>query len=400
VYLVAGLGGAQVLGMLGFAGYSALLPTFIDEWAMSNTDAGIISGSLFAGYMAAVPFLVGTTDRYDPRRIFLGSTVVAALASFAFAFFAEGFWSALLPRIFAGVGLAGTYMPGLKILSDRLTGKTQFRAYALYTSCFSVGAALSYYFSGEIAHWFGWQWVFGVAGAAAVAGLVLVLVMVPHVSFTPSAPDTHVLDYRPVLRNRAAMAYIVAYGTHMWELFGQRSWMVAFLVFALAQHPDAGATALTGTVIAAIANLMGVPANIACNELAVRLGRVRVASVVCILGAALSCTIGFLGDLPYHLLAVLMICHSMLAYGDSGALIGGTVEAASAGHRGATMAVLSLIGFSGGFLGSVVFGAVLDLAGGRAEHHAWGIAFASLGIAALFGPVAMAMGASRRKAAA
>ena len=38
------------------------------------------------------------------------------------------------------------------------------------------------------------------------------------------------LDFRPVLANRRAMAYVLAYFAHNWELFALRSWLVAFLV--------------------------------------------------------------------------------------------------------------------------------------------------------------------------
>ena len=45
--------------MLGVAAFPALLPTFIGEWQLTNTDAGWINGIYFAGYLAAVPVLVG-----------------------------------------------------------------------------------------------------------------------------------------------------------------------------------------------------------------------------------------------------------------------------------------------------------------------------------------------------
>jgi MFS family permease len=110
---------AEVVGMAGFAAFPALLPTFLDEWKLSNTAAGWISGIFFAGYVGLVPVLVSLTDRLDPRRIYLASMVLTVAAALGFALLAEGFWSALVFRVLAGIGLAGTYMPGLKILSDR-----------------------------------------------------------------------------------------------------------------------------------------------------------------------------------------------------------------------------------------------------------------------------------------
>ncbi|MBI4193450.1 MAG: hypothetical protein HY526_00065 [Betaproteobacteria bacterium] len=50
---------------------------------------------------------------------------------------------------------------------------------------------------------------------------------------------------------------------------------------------------------------------------------------------------------------------------DAGVMTAGVVSAAKAAHRGATMTVHSLVGFATGFISPTVFGAVLDLAGGR-----------------------------------
>ena len=68
------------------------------------------------------------------------------------------------------------------------------------------------------------------------------------------------------------MAYILAYASHMWELFATRSWMVAFLAFSLGLQPT-GESLWTPTTIAAISNLLAMWASITGAELALRFGR-------------------------------------------------------------------------------------------------------------------------------
>src|SRR3546814_10399042 len=63
----------------------------------------------------------------------------------------DGLWTGSLWRFLQGVGLAGTYMPGLKALTDRLPVSAQSRGVAFYTSSFGIGASLSFLFAGEIA---------------------------------------------------------------------------------------------------------------------------------------------------------------------------------------------------------------------------------------------------------
>jgi hypothetical protein len=42
--LVAALCASEVLGMAGFSSFAALLPFFANEWNLTNTEAGWISG--------------------------------------------------------------------------------------------------------------------------------------------------------------------------------------------------------------------------------------------------------------------------------------------------------------------------------------------------------------------
>jgi MFS family permease len=91
------------------------------------------------------------------------------------------------------------------------------------------------------------------------------------------------------------------------------------------------------------------------------------------------------------LLVAVMLVYSFTVSGDSSAITAGAIEAAAPGQRGATMAVHSFIGFAGAFVGPLVFGVVLDLAGGRESLLAWGLAFASAGLAVAMGPIALAV---------
>jgi MFS family permease len=171
---------------------------------------------------------------------------------------------------------------------------------------------------------------------------------------------------------------------------GQRAWIVAFLLFSLSLQPDGAGWLIPATVVAGLINLFGVPASILGNELALRFGRARIGIVTGLISAAIGCAIGFTAALPYAVVVVLCIIYGIANYADSSTVTAGAVAAAPRGATGATMAVHSFVGFAGGFLGSLVFGVVLDIAGGRGDVAAWGFGFASLGIAAALGPVALA----------
>ena len=85
----------QLLMGAGVGTYPALLPRIAEGWSWSAAEAGLVGGILFLGYVAATPYLSGLTDRVDARRVYAGSSVVAAAGMLLFALFAEGLMGAL-----------------------------------------------------------------------------------------------------------------------------------------------------------------------------------------------------------------------------------------------------------------------------------------------------------------
>ena len=387
VAIVAVLCVAEVISMLGFGAFPALLPGFMDEWGLTNTEAGWINGIYYAGYLAAVPVLVSLTDRVAPWLIYAWCMVLAAIASLGFAVFADGFWVALIFRTLAGVAVAGTYMPGLKLLSDILGGTGHGRSVAFYTASFGVGTSISFFFVGEVDAWVGWRWTFAASAAGPVLALILAALFVPRPKTDRGPiPDTHLLDFRPVLRSRAAMGFVLAYTAHNFELFAFRSWIVAYLVFA--EGLSGGDLILGATVLAALLNLLGLPSSVIGNELAARFGRHRVITIIMLTSGVLACALGFAATWPQWAILALCAVYAIAIIGESASVTAGVVQAAPEGYRGATMAVHSCIGFSGSFAGPLVFGIVLDVAGGQSVM-AWGLAFVSAGVGAFLGPLAL-----------
>ncbi len=388
---------AHVTSMAGFSTYATLLPKLQDEWSLNNSQAGFISGAFFAGYMAAVPLLVSLTDRVDARRVYLVSSVVAAAALAGMALFASGLVSASVLQLTAGAGIAGTYMPGLRALTDNVSGTgAQSRAVSFYTAVFGLGTSLSILLSGWIAGTMGFRWAFGLGAIGPLAAGLMVALGLPPRKPAP-AHGTRMLDFRPVLASREVRPYILGYAVHCWELFGSRSWLVAFIMFAQQQQIAGGAApaAWSAVTIAAIANLIAPAASIGGNELAMRRGRERLIWMAMLASGALTCALGFAATLPSYALVGLVIVHMGLIMGDSSALTAGLVTRIDERIRGAAMAVHSMLGFGAGFFAPLVFGAVLDLAGGNSSPFAWDLAFISLGA----GAIAMACAIRRRAAA-
>ena len=370
---------AETLSMTAFSTYPALLTVIRESWGISNSAAGFVSGTYFGGYMVAVPVLTSLTDRLDARRVYLVSAGLSAVGALGFALFGRGLASAIAWQAVGGMGLAGTYMPGLKILTDHIEGRHQSRAIAFYTSTFGIGTSVSFWLAGAIASAWSWPWAFAVSAAGPALAGVLVVLALPPANASLAQRGAATLDLTRLWRalgNPGARRFVAAYGAHCWELFGVRSWIAAF--FAFAATVQTRAAWLAPSAAAAVINLLGPIASILGNEVAVRIGRVRHVSTVMAASIILACVVGFAPGLPSVVLLVLAAIYFLTIMADSAALTAGVVAASDPAERGATMAVYSLVGFGAGFLAPLVFGAVMDAAGGETRRLAWGLAFASL----------------------
>jgi predicted MFS family arabinose efflux permease len=375
----------QVGNLLPHVAVPSVMPQHLMPlWHLSGSEAGMMASAFAFGYMLAVPVLTTLTDRIDARGILLVGSAVSALATLAFGALAEGLWSATALWGIAGIGFAGAYMPGLKALTDRLAPGDVSRSVTLYTSSFSFGVGISFLVSQLVADYLGWRIAFLVTGLGPIVMIAACLAM-PKV--TPKPIDRRLLDFGPVLRNRPAMGYVLGYGAHCFELYGIRTWIVAFWTFVATQH--GGAVPLGPVAMSVIFAILAMPASILGNEAALRFGRHRALTILMFASAAVAIAIGLSTQASPLLLLALLLVYGVTVPADSGALTSGMAMSADPSHRGTTMAAHSTVGFGLSAAGAWGAGVTLDLAGGPSSHSGWFAVFVVLAIAILAGPIAL-----------
>ena len=266
---------AQVLGMTGYNLWPALISDFILRWDLTSRAAGWIGGIFYVGYLAAIWPLSNITDRIDPKKIYSYSMALTIVSPLGFALTAEGFWTAMFWRFLQGVGLAGTYMPGLKLLTDIVPKSAQSRTVAWYTSFFYVGAALSLSYGTNLNEFLDWREVWLFAAVGPFIALLFVWLMIPSVKIKfEGKSNWGLLDLRSTLANRKVIGFTLAYSAHTAELMGFYTWIVAFLTFSQAGINSGDLTSFLAIgTIASTVTLLAVPASIFGNEAARRFGR-------------------------------------------------------------------------------------------------------------------------------
>jgi MFS family permease len=321
------------------------------------------------------------TDRIDAKLIFLGGCAFGVFGCLGFAQLAHDFWSAASCWALVGAGLAGTYMPGLQILNARLDDAARVRSVPWYTACFGIGTGSSFGLMGVLLAYADWRLAAYLGAGGAMLGAMLVLFLVqprPVAPLPATKTKRHPLDLRPAFRKPVALGYILAYGTHTYELFAFRTWSFALLVF-LASRADGSMGIGAVTTIVSLITVTGMLASLLGARLCLAFGRHRVIALIGGATALVSVIVAFSLDGPVWIAVAGLWIYNGFIMLDSGALTTGTVEAGDAYDRGALLAVHSMIGFGGGALGAPVVGYVLDQAGGASMMGAWFYALLAMG---------------------
>lgn len=375
---------AQTCALLGFACYAVVLTTLQDEWQLSNLQSGLIASAFFFGYMLMVPLATALTDRVDAKKVYLFGGLSATCGLLGMGLLANNFWTALVFMALNGAGLAGTYMPGLKILSDRIKTGELTRHIAFYTAFFGIGTGFSYLCSGWILHSLGWRYVFGLIAIGPFTAFLLVLLFIPkldhekwHGPIRIRLQDIFPIDkWRLVLQDKTASGFIFGYTAHSLELFASRSWIVAFFGFCAIVTGEP--FLVTATTLAGLINFFGVPSSILGNEIALKVGRQNWIFFVMISSAVVGVSLALSTGQSWWVIVALAVGHAIFIMADSATLTAGLVISAQENIKGAAMGLHSLMGFGGGLLGPAIFGFVLDLTGSRASQVSWVWAYAAV----------------------
>jgi len=394
---------ARVLSATWFVGYSAVLPLTQAEWGLSGKEAGLIQSSFHLGYLTSL-FIVGfLADHFGAKRAYLTTGIAAWMSPLLFLAFADGFWSAWWLHALTGLCQGGSYTPVLALVSEHVPKERRGRAMGLMIAASSAGYALCLGMAGIALQFTGWR---GALTVVAVAPLVSWLMGIAALRATPNTVHARpagesVFSALPaVIRNRKGMLSVWAYSFHNWELLGIWAWLPAFLTAALAlQGMGAGEAAGLALGLSALTYVANIGGSILGGTMADRWGRTQTILLWSCISLVLSFAIGWMIALPIALLVAVACLYNLAGIADSSTHSTVLAESVPPHILGVAYAVRSVVGFGAGVVSPVVFGAALDWAGGgrlapgeagvgSVNAFAWGVAWTTLGLGAMLGPLA------------
>lgn len=382
------LSATQAGGLLVFMSFAGALPILQAEWGLSNAQAGIIQSAGQVGYLLAVLIMSSLSDYIDSKHIIVGGALWAGVSNLLFAGFAHDTASAAFFRILVGFGIAGIYMPGLKLITQRIADIQRGRAIGLFVGAFTLGSAISIALGGNLASTLGWRLAFGLTSIGPLIGALLSWHYLPR-SRKIDVPAQKQGALKDLLHNRQAILIMLIYVCHTWEVLGLRSWLATFLAtarmnagFNLADATRSGAT------MAGIATLLAAAATASVGAISDRISRSRIIIVIMVAGFFFILFLGFSLPLPWIAIVLISLIAAFLSNADSAVISTRLTEVVPEDYLGRTLAIYSFLGFAAGSVSPLLFGAALDYANAFAPQSLgspWSWAFGTLALGSLAG---------------
>lgn len=181
-----------------------LLPQIRDEFGVSDTYLGFLSGTAFALFYITLGIPVARyADRFNRRNIIAIAVALWSVMT-ALSGFATNIWHLTAARIGVGIGEAGCSPPAHSIIADLYPPEKRSTAMGFYTLGISAGIMIAYFAGGWVAQNINWRAAFFIAG---VPGLALAAI----VRFTLIEPNRGASEERTTKNQSHNLKEIVSF---------------------------------------------------------------------------------------------------------------------------------------------------------------------------------------------
>jgi MFS family permease len=158
-------------------GFAPLIPTFMGDLGITYAAAATIMTAYFWTY-ALVQVPVGVlADRLGPRRMMLVflSLLVAGVVAFPLS---RDYTQSLVTRGLIGLGAAGIWLPGLRLIHEWFPPQERGRATGLFSAGGGIGGTTALVLVPVLAEHFGWRWGYAMTLAPLLTAFALIYVFV------------------------------------------------------------------------------------------------------------------------------------------------------------------------------------------------------------------------------
>jgi MFS family permease len=158
-------------------GFAPLIPTFMADLGITYAAAATIMTAYFWTY-ALVQVPVGIlADRLGPRRMMLAFLGILVAGVIAFPL-SRDYAQSLVTRSLIGLGAAGVWLPGLRLIHEWFPPQERGRATGLFSAGGGIGGTTALMLVPVLAEHFGWRWGYAMTLVPLLTTLALIYLLV------------------------------------------------------------------------------------------------------------------------------------------------------------------------------------------------------------------------------
>lgn len=151
-----------------YTNYGPLIPIMRADLHVSSAQAGLFSTLLFLGLASMYIPAGALADRYGPRPVLIGSSILMVAGGVLLPLFSNITWI-LICRLVVGFGAGGSFVAGAGVAAS--LGRHSSLGQGLYGGSVQIGSGLGLLVTPLLYDWFGWRGAFlawGLLGIAAI----------------------------------------------------------------------------------------------------------------------------------------------------------------------------------------------------------------------------------------
>ncbi|MGO1119401.1 MFS transporter [Rhodovibrionaceae bacterium A322] len=370
----------EVCAMALWFSATAIVPSLQQEMTVSGFQASLFTSAVQLGFVAGslLSAFLGLADRLEPRRFFMISALVAALANASLLLIDINSILVALPRFITGACMAGIYPVGMKMATSWAKNDMGLLV-GLLVAALTLGSAAPHLFNalGGL----DWRLTLLLASGSALLSAFLIR------GFTPGPGQTRSVSFHSsqltlAWRNKALRLANFGYLGHMWELYAMWAWIGLFLQASfLVTLPEAEALSLAKiSTFATVA--IGALGALSWGRLADFWGRTRATSLAMIISGGCALTIGLAFGGPIWLVLAIALIWGVTVIADSAQFSAAIAELSPPESIGTLLTLQTALGFLLTLITIHMMPSLVELLG-------WHFAFVPLAIGPFFGAWAM-----------